>query len=65
MDTDFDSNDSDIERRIEGEFMRRLQESEVPFEITESMESLLDEKDLGGKAKIIELIEEQMLDNEN
>ncbi len=61
----FDPDEGDVERRIEGEFMRRLQESEVPFEITDVMEGLLDEDDFGGKDEIVRRIEEEMIDNDD
>lgn len=61
MDTEINADEGDVERRIEGEFMRRLQESEVPFEIVEVMEGLLDEPDLGGEDEITERLESEVL----
>ncbi len=63
MEFEFTSDDVDVERRIEGEFMTRLQESEVPFEIVEVMEGLIDEPDLGGQDEIVERIEAEVLEN--
>lgn len=50
-----------VERRIEGEFMRRLQDSDVPFEVVEMMEELIDEPDLGGEDGITERLESEVL----
>lgn len=57
MSDEFDTEASDIERRIEGEFMKRLQESAVSFDVVESMEGLLDEEDFGGEDRIIDIVE--------
>ena len=63
MESEFDASEADVERKIEGEFMTTLQNSEVPFEITEVMEDLIEEPDLGGDEEIIDQIETEMLDN--
>lgn len=63
MESEFDASEADVERKIEGEFMTTLQNSEVPFEITEVMEDLIEEPDLGGDEEIINQIETEMLDN--
>ena len=55
--------DADVEDRIVGEFMRQLQESDVDFEIVEEMEGLLNEEDFGGDDRIIERIEESVLND--
>ena len=63
MGADFTLEDGNVERRIEGEFMTRLQESEVPFEIIEVMEGLIDEPDLGGEDEIVERIQAEVFDD--
>jgi hypothetical protein len=63
MGGEFSADEGDVERRIEGEFMRRLQESEVPFDIVEVMEELIDKPDLGGTDEIVERIEAEVFDN--
>lgn len=55
----------DVEERIAGEFMRRLQESDVDFDVTEVMEAQLEKDDFGGGDEITELIEEEVLENED
>lgn len=55
--------DADVEDRIVGEFMRQLQDSDVDFGIVEEMERLLDEEDFGGEDRIIERIEENVLND--
>jgi hypothetical protein len=55
----------DVEERIAGEFMHRLQESDVDFDLTEIMEGQLDKDDFGGGDEITELIEEKVLENES
>ncbi|ERJ04827.1 hypothetical protein HLRTI_003195 [Halorhabdus tiamatea SARL4B] len=55
----------DVEERIAGEFMRRLQESDVDFDVTEVMEAQLEKDDFGGGNEITELIEEEVLENED
>lgn len=61
MGSELNADEGDVERRIEGEFMRRLQESEVSFEIVEVMEELIDEPDLGGEDRITERLESEVL----
>lgn len=61
MDSEVNTDEGDVERRIEGEFMRHLQESEVPFEIVEVMEELIDEPNLGGEDGIVERLEMEVL----
>lgn len=63
MDFEFNTDEGDVERRIEGEFMTRLQDTEVPFEVVEVMEELIDEPDLGGEDEIVERIETKVLDD--
>lgn len=61
-----DENDlrgSNIEDRIAGEFMTRLHENGVDFEITDEMETLIVEGDLGDEEQIIERIEENVLND--
>lgn len=65
MGTEFSADEGNVERRIEGEFMTQLQDSEVPFDIVEVMEELIDEPDLGGKDEIVERIEMEVLNDEN
>lgn len=52
-----------VEDRIVGEFMRQLQGSDVDFDIIEEMEGLLDEEDFGGEDRIIERVEESVLND--
>jgi len=54
-----------VEERIAGEFMRRLQESDVDFDVTEIIEGQLEKDDFGGGNEITELIEEEVLENED
>lgn len=63
MDSDFSLEDGNVEQRISGEFMKRLQEADVPFEIVEVMEELIDEPNLGGEEEIVERIEAEVLDD--
>lgn len=63
MDSEFSADDEDVERRIEGEFMRGLRDSDVPFEIVEVMEDLIEEPDLGGKGEIIDQVESEVREN--
>lgn len=63
MDSEFSADDEDVERRIEGEFMRDLRDSDVPFEIVEVMEDLIEEPDLGGKDEIIDRVESEVREN--
>ncbi|TKR27982.1 hypothetical protein [Natronomonas salsuginis] len=65
MTPDEEFSDADVEDRIVGEFMRQLQESDVDFEIVEEMEGLLDEEDFGGEERIIERVEESVLNDED
>lgn len=61
-----DENDlqgGNIEDRITGEFMTRLHEDDVDFDITEEMETLIVEDDLGDEEQIIESIEENVLND--
>lgn len=61
----FESEDIDVEDRIAGEFITELQESDVDVEIVEMMSGLLHEDDFGGEEKIIEQLEEQVLEDGN
>jgi len=61
--TEFQS--GNVEERIAGEFMYRLQESNVDFDITEIMEGQLEKDDFGGGDKIVEIIEKELLENED
>lgn len=56
---------ADVEERIAGEFMHRLQESDVDFHLTEIMEGQLGKDDFGGGDEITELIEEGILEDED
>lgn len=56
---------TDVEARIAGEFMWRLQESDIDFRLTEIMEGQLDKDDFGGGDEITELIEEEVLEDED
>lgn len=56
---------TDVEARIAGEFMWRLQESDIDFRLTEIMEGQLDEDDLGGGNELTELVEEEVLEDED
>jgi hypothetical protein len=56
---------ADVEARIAGDFMRKLQESDVEFQLTEIIEGQLDKDDFGGGDEITELIEEEILENED
>lgn len=58
-----DLESSNVEARITGEFMRRLQDSEVDFELVEGIEQLIDEEDFGGEDAIIDLVEEELIDD--
>lgn len=60
-----ESGETDVEDRIIGEFMRRLQDSDVDFAIVEEMEGVLDENDFGGEELIVERIEEGLLNDED
>lgn len=55
----------DVEARIAGEFMRRLQESDVDFRLTEIMEDQLSKDDFGGGDEIAELVEDEVLEYED
>jgi hypothetical protein len=59
--TEFQS--GNVEERIAGEFMHRLQESDVDFDITEIMEGQLEKDDFGGGEEIAETIEKEVLEN--
>lgn len=66
MEPDFeDLRSANVEARIGGEFMQGLQESDVPFEIVDTMEELIEEDDFGGAKRIIAAIEEEMVANED
>lgn len=56
---------TDVEAQIAGEFMWRLQESDIDFQLTEIMEGQLDKDDFGGGDEITELIEEEVLEDED
>jgi hypothetical protein len=56
---------TDVEAQIAGEFMWRLQESDIDFRLTEIMEGQLDKDDFGGGDEITELVEEEVLENED
>jgi len=56
---------TDVEARIAGEFMWRLQESDIDFRLTDIMEGQLDKDDFGGGDEITELVEEEVLEDEN
>lgn len=56
---------TDVEAQIAGEFMWRLQESDIDFRLTEIMEGQLDKDDFGGGDEITELIEEEVLEDED
>jgi hypothetical protein len=64
MSSDRELEEGDVEDRILGDWMRRLQEERVDFEIVETMEELLDEDDFGGDERIIEEVE-QAVENED
>jgi len=55
----------DVEARIAGEFMRRLQDSDVDFRLTEIIEGQLSEDDFGGGGEIAELVEDEVLEYED
>ncbi|MDB2242698.1 hypothetical protein [Halorubrum ezzemoulense] len=68
MSEDRDSSEfqtTDVEAQIAGEFMWRLQESDIDFRITEIMEGQLDKDDFGGDDEITELVEEGVLEDED
>jgi hypothetical protein len=56
---------TDVEARIAGEFMWRLQESDIDLRLIEIMEEQLDKDDFGGDDEITELVEEEILENED
>jgi len=64
MSTDRELEEGDVEGRILGDWMRRLHEERVNFEIVETIEELLDEDDFGGDERIIEEVE-QAVENED
>jgi len=64
MSSDRELEEGDVEDRILGDWMRRLHEERVDFEIVEIMEELLDEDDFGGDERIIEKVE-QAVENED
>lgn len=57
--------DAYVEEQIVGEFMMNLHENEVDFELVEEIETLIDEADFGGEDRIIELIENNVIDYED
>lgn len=63
MEPGLESGEADVEDRILGEFMSRLQGADVDFYIVEEIEGLLDEDDFGGGDQIVENIEESVLDD--
>ena len=63
MDENFDAEAGDIEQRIEGEFMTKLQDSSVSFDIVETIEGQLGEDDFGGEDEIVKAVEEAVLDD--
>lgn len=60
--TDLDS--TNVEDRITGEFMTRLQESDVDFALVDAFEGLVDEEDFGGEETIVEIVEDELIDDE-
>ena len=64
MSSDRELEEGDVEDRILGDWMRRLHDEQIDFEIVETMEELLNEDDFGGEERIVEEVE-QAVENED
>ena len=65
MSLDSDPEERDVEHRIVGTFMWELQESDVDFDIVETIEGLIGQSDFGGEETLIEAIEEEVISDED
>lgn len=63
MSGDFDPETGDVEGRIEGEFMTKLQKSSVSFDVVDAMEGLLGKDDFGGDEQIVDAMEDALFDD--
>lgn len=55
--------DSNVEDRIVGEFMHRLHDTDISFELVELMEEQSSKDDFGGSEELIERIESEMIED--
>jgi len=55
--------DSNVEDRIVGEFMHRLHDADIPFELAELMEEQSAKDDFGGSEELIERIESELIED--
>jgi hypothetical protein len=59
-----DITDSNVEERVIGEFMHRVQDSpDISFELAELLEEQSYKNDLGGSDELIGKIESELIDN--
>lgn len=56
-----DITESNVEDRIVGEFMHRLQDAEVSFEMVELMEEQSSKNDFGGAEELIDRIKAELI----
>lgn len=63
MEWDSEIDSTNVEARITGEFMKRLQDSDVDFGVVNSFEELIDEDDFGGDDSVIEIVEDELIDD--
>lgn len=61
----YDNNitDSNVEDRIAGEFMHRLHNADVTFELAELIEEQSGKNGFGGSEELVERIESELIEN--